>query len=488
MRYPPSLNAHSPKQLRPAIAWIAIITFILLTLLCVVARLGMVLNLLFPAGALVVAALLYVRYPLMYVSFTWWLWFLAAWVRRLADFYGAGWTDPSPILLAPLLATMISAITFLRCIRHPTVGLPFLLCIASVAYGFLVGMLLNSPQTVLLSFVGWSAPVFFGFHLFTHWQHYPHYRQTLQRTFLWGVVVMGGYGIVQYLFAPPWDQFWLAQALIHDGFNSAGVPEPLGIRVFSTLNAPQPFAGIMMAGVLLMLTTTSKLQPLAATLGAIAILLSLARSAWIGLIVGLLVLIPSLKSSLQIRLIGGLLALLLLIVPIVQIEPFASTILPRVQGLSNTQDVSIQDRTTGYQQLLGEAFSDITGRGLGFSLENNSIGSRDSGILSLWFSLGWLGSLPYLTGICLLLLSLFQTPVSRFDLFASAARAIAVGTFLQIGLNIITAGQLAMVLWAFLGIGMAARQYHTYHQRLQQNSPQQNTLPGLLSASAYHQN
>ena len=73
MRYPPSLNAHSPKQLRPAIAWIAIITFILLTLLCVVARLGMVLNLLFPAGALVVAALLYVRYPLMYVSFTWWL-------------------------------------------------------------------------------------------------------------------------------------------------------------------------------------------------------------------------------------------------------------------------------------------------------------------------------------------------------------------------------------------------------------------------------
>jgi hypothetical protein len=454
--------------LYPAIPWIAIIGFVALTLLCVMAHLGTVLNLLFPVGAIAVAALLYWRYPLMYVSFTWWLWFLAAWVRRLADFYGAGWSDPSPILLAPLLATFISALTFWRCIRNPASGLPFLLCVLSVGYGLLVGMVLNSPQAVVLSFIGWAGPIFFGFHLFTQWRDYPSYRQSLRRTFLWGVLAMGLYGIAQYLFAPPWDQFWMENALIYADLNSIGVPEPLGIRVFSTLNAPQPFAGIMAAGLLLLLATPSRLKFVAVGLGAIATLLSLARSAWLSLIVGLLLLLPSLKSSLQIRLVGSLLVLSLAVGTLVQIEPFSSAILPRIQGLSSASDTSAQARAAGYEQLLGQALGDVTGRGLGFVFEAGSIGSRDSGLLTLWFSLGWLGALPYLLGIGLLLFSLFQTTISRFDLFASAARAIAVGTFAQIGLNIVTVGQLAMVLWAFLGIGMAARQYHTWHQQVEQ--------------------
>lgn len=462
---------------QPALPWIAILFLVVLTALCLVARLGAVLTLLFPAGTLAVAVLLYWRYPLMYISFTWWLWFLAAWVRRLADFYGAGWTDPSPILLSPLLATSISAITFWRYIRYDAAGLPFLLCVASVSYGFFVGLVLNSPQSAVLNFIGWTAPIFFGFHLFIHWQDYLDYRRTLQRTFLWGVLVMGAYGVIQYLVAPPWDQFWMSSAFINTGLNSVGTPEPLSIRVFSTMNAPQPFAGVLSAGLLLTLASLSKLQPVAIGFGTISILLSLARSAWLSLIVGLLVIIPSLKASLQIRIIGGLLALLLIIVPIIQIEPFASTILPRIQGLGDAKDTSVQDRSEGYVQLLGQALSEIPGRGLGFSFEDNSIGSRDSGILSLWFSLGWLGTLPYLLGVFLLLLSLFQTTASQADLFSSAARAIAVSTFFQIGLNVVTAGQLAMVMWSFLGIGMAARHYHVLLKHtLRENSTQFPTL------------
>lgn len=454
--------------LQPAIAWVPVLSFVGLSLLCVLAKLGTVLTLLFPAGAFLVAAFLYWRYPLMYVSFIWWLWFLAAWVRRLADYYGAGWTNPSPVLLAPLLATLISGITFWRCIRQSGSGLPFLLCVSSVIYSFLIGIILNSPQPAILDFMGWVAPIFFGFHLFTHWRDYPHYRRALQRTFLWGVIVMGGYGVIQYLTAPPWDQYWMTNALLYEGLNSIGTPEPLGIRVFSTLNAPQPFASIMMAGLLLLLTIPSRKQIFAGGLGAISALLSLARSAWLSLIVGLLVFVPSLRQGLQIRLIGSLLILLLVTVPVVFTEPIASAILPRVQSLINTSgDNSARDRAEGYQRLLGQAFSDITGHGMGFVLQDSSIGSRDSGILSLWFKLGWLGALPYLLGIGLLVSSLFSTTVSQFDLFASAARAIAVGTFAQIGFNIVTTGQFAMVLWAFLGIGMAARQYHSHQIRAQ---------------------
>ena len=455
-----STTTHLPL-LQPAIAWIPILGFAIISLLCLAANLGTVLNLFFPAGALLIAVFLHWRYPLMYVSFAWWIWFLSAWVRRLADYYGAGWTNPSPILLAPLLVTLVSGLSFSKCLQKPSLGLPFLLCAVSVCYGTLVGFIFNSPQAAILDLLGWIGPIFFGFYLFSQWRDYPRYRKTTQRTFFWGLVAMGGYGIVQYLIAPPWDQHWMTNAFIYEGLQTVGNPEPLGIRVFSTINAPQPFGSLMMAGLLLVLTMSGSRQFFGGGLGAIAVMLSLARSAWLSLIAGLMVFVPSLKQSLQIRLIGSLLVLLLALVPVIQVEPFASTILPRIQGLTNaSDDISARERAEGYQRLLGQALTSVTGRGMGFVLEDGSIGSRDSGVLSLWFNLGWLGVLPYLMGLSLLFFSLFSAATSQFDLFASAARAIAAGTFAQVGFNVVTTGQFAMVLWAFLGIGMAARQHY----------------------------
>ena len=457
--------------LQPAVAWLPILGFIALSVACLVANLGTVLNLVFPAGAFLIAIFLYWRYPLMYVSFVWWIWFLSAWVRRLADYYGADWTNPSPVLLAPLLVTLVSGLSFLKCLTKPSAGLPFLLCAAGVAYSAFVGLVLNSPQAAIVDLLGWMPPIFFGFFLFSQWRDYPLYRKTTQRTFFWGLVVMGGYGIVQYLVAPAWDQHWMTNTLIYENFMTVGDPEPLKIRVFSTLNAPQSFGSIMMAGLLLVLTMSGSRQLFGGSLGAIATLLSLARSAWLSLIAALLVFVPSIKQSFQIRLMASLLVLLLALVPVVQMEPFASAILPRIQGLTNTSDdISARERTEGYQRLLGQAFSSVAGRGMGFVVEDDSIGSRDSGVLSLWFNLGWLGALPYLVGVGLLFYSLFTTVASRFDLFASAARAIAAGTFAQVGFNVITTGQFGAVLWAFLGLGLAARQYYTATR--QQNSLQ----------------
>ena len=454
--------------LQPAIAWIPILALVVLTALCVAAGLGGLLNLLFPAGAFVVAIVLYWRYPVIYVSFAWWLWLITPWVRRMADFNGSGWTDPSPILLTPLLVSFVSGFALIKGQVRLANALPFLLCAISVAYGLLVGLVINEPQAAVLAFINWISPIFLGFHLFSQWRSYPLYRQTLQRSFAWGALVMGIYGVVQFLMAPPWDAAWMADAFTYAGLNSIGQPEPLAIRVFSLSYAPQPFATLMMAGLLLLLAGNSQIKLFAAGFGIISFLLSLARAAWIGLFVSLVIFLPSLKSSVQIRLIGSLLILSLLMVPIVQMEPFASTILPRIEGLTNTSnDVSASDRSEGYQRLAGKAFSDVSGRGLGFVFEDETIGVRDSGLLTLWFSLGWLGAVPYLLGLGLLLFSLFQTVASRFDLFASAARAIAVGTFIQIGLNEITVGVVGAVLWTFLGVGMAARQYHTYQQRLE---------------------
>ena len=87
------------------------------------------------------------------------------------------------------------------------------------------------------------------------------------------------------------------------------------------------------------------------------------------------------------------------------------------------------------------------------------------------FSLGWFGTIPYLGGIMLLLFKLFQGSEGRFDTFAGAARAIAVSSFLvQIGLNPLTMGSFAMVLWGFVGVGMAAHKYYLYQRTVERET------------------
>ncbi|MEM8805225.1 MAG: O-antigen ligase domain-containing protein [Cyanobacteria bacterium P01_G01_bin.38] len=482
----PSSSTSTPfdwLSFRPAAAWIAILSLGVITVLGILVGVGGIVRLLFTGGSVAVGALLYWRYPVLYVGFTWWLWFLTPLVRRLID-QQAGWQHPNIVLLTPPLVTMISAITLLRYLpgTHRQGGLPFILGLTSVFYGFLLGLIQNSLLGSAVALLNWLPPILFGFHLFVNWQQYPAFRQNIQRTFLWGVLVMGAYGVWQYLIAPGWDRFWL------DNLDTPifGTPEPLGIRVWSTLNSPQPFAAVMMAGLILLLSNRDSLKFMATGVGYLSFLLSLARSGWLSWLAGLMIYIPSLKSHLQMRIIITLMLMAVLVVPLASVEPLASQIEPRLESLRGIQDDgSYRARLEGYSELLDEAITEFVGRGLGVQLESSSLGSRDSGVLTLLFSLGWMGSVPYITGIFLIFFKLFQGAEARFDTFASAARAIAFGIFAQIGLNIAMLGVVGMVLWGFLGIGLAASRYYAQLNFLQVESNvagARGTVPTRLSS------
>ncbi|MEA5465662.1 O-antigen ligase domain-containing protein [Leptothoe sp. PORK10 BA2] len=435
------------------------LSLVLMVGLGILAGAGGGLRLLFPLGATAVGALLYVRYPLLYIGFTWWIWFLTPLVRRLID-QQSGWQDPSIVLLAPPLVTLISVVTLFRHlpIVHRQGGGPFLLCFASVFYGFLIGLVQNPLAGTVVALLNWLPPLLFGFHLFVHWREYPAYRNNIQCTFLWGVLVMGGYGVWQYLTAPEWDRFWLVNAVDTNVF---GYPEPLGIRVWSTMNSPQPFAAVMMAGLILLLSNRGNLKFVATGAGYLSFLLTLARSGWLSWVAALMLYLPSLRSHLQVRLLVTLMTMALLVIPLASIEPLASEIAPRLESLSNTQeDGSYQARLDGYNELLGEALTQGIGQGLGTVVESEHLGSNDSSILTFLFSLGWMGTIPYLTGMFLIFFKLFQGAEACVDPFASAARAIAFGIFAQIGLNVAMVGIVGMVLWGFLGMGLAASRYH----------------------------
>jgi hypothetical protein len=153
--------------------------------------------------------------------------------------------------------------------------------------------------------------------------------------------------------------------------------------------------------------------------------------------------------------------IVLSVLPLTTIEPFSETISSRLQSFT-TKDESYKARSAGYAELFSLALSELPGKGLGFVIKNDSIGAYDSGIMAIFFSMGWLGAIPYLGAIFLLLFSVFQSSEGSFDPFMSAARAISLSVFVQIGLGTVTSSLSGVVFWGFLGMAMAARKY--YHR------------------------
>ena len=459
-----SLTKFFHLGLQPALAWIVILALVFFSALCILVHADRILRVAFPGGCFAVGVLLYWRYPVLYLGFTWWVWFLTPLVRRLVD-YRSGWQDPSLILLAPFLVTLVTLVTFLRHLpkSYHQGSLPFVLAFTSVFYSLLVGLIKTSPTAVVVPLLNWLTPILFGFHLYVSWRDYPKLSQNIQRTFLWCVLLTGAYGVLQYLIAPQWDRFWLTQ-MINSGALAFGIPERLGIRVFSTMNSPAPFAVVIMAGLLVLFNSQSILRFPASGIGYLAFLLTQVRSAWLGWILGFITLLTSLKARFQMRLILTILVMGVCVLPLTTMAPFSEVINSRLQTFLNSKDdVSYHERAATYNRSLGIALSQGLGEGLG-TIPRSSNLVLDSGILEMFFTMGWFGTIPYVSGIVLLLFNLLQSSEGRFDPFVSAARAISTCTLLQIGFSNVLIGLSGMVFWGFLGIGMAAHKYYQ-HQR-----------------------
>lgn len=448
--------------LQPAPAWTAILALFLFSALLILAGAGKILNLAFPVGSFAVGAFLYFRYPILYIGFSWWMLFLTPLVRRLAD-YRSGFTDPSPILIAPYLVIGLTLVTVWQYFpkTHRQGGLPFVLSLIGVFYAFLIGLINRQPSMVGRDLLDWLPPVSFGFHLWVNWPNYPSYRQNIQRTFLWGVLVMGVYGIVQFIVAPQWDLLWIKNVPIAN--SNGGIPGPLALRVWSTTTSPEPFAGLMAAALLLLFTRKGALSLSASVAGYMSLLLTLVRSAWLGWFAGFLTLASSLKAKHQMRLIIIVLVMAVLVVPLTTVEPFSEKINDRLGTFSNVEeDASAQSRKDTFNDLIGSALTNFVGDGIGG-------GPIDSALLATLIYFGWLGTIFYMGGMLLLVFSVFQGSEVSFDLFTGAARAIIISCLVRVPVNSSIVGLSGIVLWGFLGMAMAAKKYYQ-HQRTSQLS------------------
>jgi hypothetical protein len=455
----------SPQD-RSAQSWIIILGFIFLTTACYFTSTAS-LRLVFPATAFLVAVFLYLRHPIHYIGFTWWIWFLTPLIARLVD-YRIGWDPTRQMLIAPYLVVFITIVTFLKYLPSTLRqgGLPFLLGFIGVLYACLIGLIYNQPIPVMRGFLDWLSPIIFAFHLFMNWRDYPNYRQHIQRTFIWGVLILGSYGIYQFVVAPEWDKYWLMESKM---FTSSGDPVPFGMRVWSTLHSVGPFAVVMKTGLLLLFTSSGLLIFPASIVGYLSFLLAQARTNWGGWLLGVIIIMGSAKARIQMRLIIIILMMGICVIPLTTIEPISKVVTTRLETFSNLQeDGSFKDRSGNYDRNLGLALSNSFGNGLGNIWKVNEKTGQievvvlDSGILDMFFTLGWFGAILYLGGLILIIFSVSSYIESRFDSFANAARAIGISCCAEL---INGSGMLSvsgMIMWGFLAMTMAAHKYYQH--------------------------
>lgn len=419
----------------------------------------------YPMATLCLGALLYWRRPGLYIGFTWWLWFLTPEVRRLVD-YARGWDPVNPVMLAPYL---VSALTFFTLVYHlPKLQLktlfPFFLIFLGLFYAYAIGIYRAGASSATYQLIEWLVPAVFAFYLIVHWRKYPEYRRAVQLTFAWGSLIMGAYGLIQFLYLPAWDQYWMISSPI----GSLGQPVQFELRVFSTLNSPAPFGMVMMVGLLLLLGGDGRLLRWpAAAIGSVGFLLSLVRQAWGGWLVAVILIIAQSRRS-RPGLLLTLAAVALLAMPLLTVGPVANSINERLETLTDlSQDNSFQARVEFYKETMPLAFLRPGGEGLGSTGRSTKLSASegtgelsenaafDSGVMEIPFVLGWPGSILYIAGLIWLVSRALRSRNSE-DSFAVASVSIALSILVLLIFNDTVTGVAGMLFWSFLGLATAS--------------------------------
>jgi hypothetical protein len=443
--------------------WLLILGFVAMSAGLLFVGAGSVLRLAYPGAAVLVGLLLFFRDGSLYVGYVWWLWFLSPLVRRMVD-YQAGWDSTNPVLTAPVLVTSVALISVLRRLpgfRRASLA-PFALAAVALMTAYPTGILRAGPTAATYTLLLWLAPIAFGFHLAADPGRYPGHARATRQAFVWGTLVISVYGVWQFVRPPAWDRYWM----VNSGLDSIGAPVPLLVRVFSTLNAPSPFALVLLAGLFVLFGAPSAVRWLVGLPGYIAFLLTLVRTAWGGWVVGLSMYALSLSRAARRKAFAAV-AMTALLIVVATSGPVGGIVEKRIYTIGSLEyDRSLQERAKFYRTIADYVARNPLGDGLGATGSGSRLSlSRvrtafDSGVLDVLFSLGWLGAFLYFLGGVLLVIGTVAPAGPRGDPFPVAARAVCLPLFLALlSLNSLV-GAMGAVFWGFGGLTVAARQWY----------------------------
>jgi len=466
--------------------WTVISFMIGIPVVCILANQGGLLRVVFPLLSFSVGGFLLWRSKPHFVGLVIWLWFVTPFVGRIADMQG-GWTQANSVELAPYITAGLAVfpiLSNLRCLKS-RMTLPYACALAAVFYGLMIGLRYLPLFNVMRALLNWLVPIIFGLFIYEYRWLYPQFRKAIEGSFLYGLSVMGIYGIYQFFALPDWDRMWMLNVQM----NSFGEMDPMKTRVFSTMNAPPVFAAVMACGLLLLFNMKGKMRLFSAACGFISFVFTLSRAAWLNFAFGCIFLGFRLGMRTRPRLAIASLACIAFLIGVMQIPGVKLILQERVRTLAQPgQDVSYSARVEGHEQALLEIAQEPWGEGVGSTDtlhrtegDDDFIGPHDSTVLEFLYSLGWVGTFIYALGVLLLGIQLKQAGGS--DPFAVSAQAIMIGFLAQCLLNSVMLGALGFMVWTFASMILASSEYKEIAHEMSESNEDPTPRYAIVSES-----
>jgi putative inorganic carbon (HCO3(-)) transporter len=421
-----------------------------------------------------------------------WIYFtiiFAAWcftplLRRLGDYRQGAY---NPVQITSLIPFLLLLPLVWVCFKRERLArlTPFFRYLAYIwaaifIYGFLVGAVFGVVSAAGFSLVEYLVPMLAGIWLAGQALPVTTALRRLAIIILPCAGIVALYGLLQWVQPPPWDVLWVQGS----EFISVGDPVPFAMRIFSTLNSPGT-AGDFFALTIVLALPFLRFRnlwawPLVSAIGG-ALLLTLVREAWVGLVVGMivyLVLNPrrlSLVPSLAVYI--GLLIFFVTALPALMGSGVNSDVITsRISTFGDVDhDGSALDRKNQYGDAMDKGLSNPIGSGLGTvgaaaklgaASQSSMIGDAlDSGYFARFVELGWIGTLAYLVvvigGPIALGFAVFrQGSTATVDVKVASATAVAICAVLAWGdaANDAHFSLDGFFFWIALGLGSLAIQ------------------------------
>jgi hypothetical protein len=398
-----------------------------------------------------------------YVTLACWLWFATPLLRRLVDYHG-GYGRPAAILLAPPLALCAPAAWLIadwRKVLRPCQTAPILCVMITCFYATYQGLQNFSPRYVFQDLLTWVSPLIFAFTIIHHSDRAAEMFQAFEKAFVYGLLAVSIYGVVQFFVMPEWDANWMRLV----DMDSIGNPKPTEVRVFSSMNAPQVLASFLAVGLIAAFNSRLKIRFVAIPAGLLCLALSLARSGWVAAAAGILYLLWKLPHRQRFQLVVAALVATVALIFALQNDDLQQVLSNRFQSLSDVKnDDSFMERVDAYTLLFGGFMTNPFGLGMGATPAveeakvtvhhgwNQDLG--DSTIATIMTTMGLAGGLVVACSLLPLGRRLFSE-ASAQPAYTRTMQAVFIAMIAEAALDAVISTPTGFLTWGSIGFCLA---------------------------------
>jgi hypothetical protein len=395
------------------------------------------------------------------IAALWVTWLLIPGVRRVLDTLLVG-GEYDPLSIVPFAATAVVA--GLELFRRPLSSRPtrlMILALSGLAIGIATGV--AHPTALTFGLLAYGAGILafaIGYREGTR----AHGTDTASRALLALLAPLALYGIAQYVMPlPGWDEQWVRES---DLVSMAAPGDLEHVRVFSTLNSPATFGGVLV--VALVLTLSRDRLRIGASVAIVAALVALAltyvRMALPALAVGLLVYAAATRWRAAPRLMAFALIVVLATLALGATTRVGGNVIERVSTFSSlSEDRSANERQQTFGETLPVAALTPLGHGIGSAgepsklMQTQAFTAGDNGYLALLYQVGPFGFALTVTAIAAAVASLKRARPRTDALRKHRQLVLAVISTLLLlaAATDVFYGILGVLLWFYLGHGVA---------------------------------